>query len=257
MKASTEEFLYVLLWTADSVLRPTWRNLDETFESWAYRNGLGRRLEALERQKLVERQQIPDTSRVYRLTAEGRRTALGGCDPTERWERPWDGRWRLVLFDLPINASRLRAKMRRYLLRYRFGYLQQSVWATPDPLQEVQRRLRGVPTDVGSLILFEGEPCGGETDAAIVRGTWDFTAINALYAEHEVILGECPEAPSPRVHPGSRFWKWARREREAWKAALCTDPLLPRVLLPAEYRGRRSWEVRKKLLGRLHREFRT
>ena len=256
MKASTEEFLYILLWTADSVLRPTWRNLDESFESWAYRNGLGRRLEALERQKLVERQQVPDMSRVYRLTAEGRRAALGGCDPTERWARPWDGRWRLVLFDLPFNASRLRAKMRRHLLRHRFGYLQQSVWVTPDSLQEVHRQLRGKSVDVESLILFEGEPCGGESDGAIVRGAWNFAAINALYAGHEAILSECPEAPSSHVPPSSRFWIWARREREAWKAALCRDPLLPQVLLPAEYRGRRSWEARKELLGWLHRGFR-
>jgi phenylacetic acid degradation operon negative regulatory protein len=256
VKASTEEFLYVLLWAADSALRPTWRNLDDTFESWAYRNGLGRRLEALERLKLVERQRASDTSRVYRLTVEGRRTALGGCDPIERWERTWDGRWRMVLFDLPVKASALRAKMRRHLLRHGFGYLQQSVWVTPDSLEEIHRQLRSMPTDVESLILFEGQPCGGESDAAIVRGAWDFAAINALYERHEAILGECPEAPSHSVPPGPRFWTWARREREAWKAALRMDPLLPRVLLPAEYLGRRSWDARKELFNRFHREFR-
>jgi phenylacetic acid degradation operon negative regulatory protein len=256
MKASTEEFLYVLLWAADSTLRPTWRNLDDTFESWAYRNGLGRRLEILERQKFLERQPTSDMSRVYRLTAEGRRTALGGCDPSDRWERKWDGYWRMVLFDLPVKASALRVSMRRFLLRHGFGYLQQSVWITPDSLKEIHRQLRKMPTNVESLTLFEGQPCGGESDAAIVRGAWDFPAINALYARHQAIVNECPEAPSPRMPPGPKFWAWARREREAWKAALSKDPLLPRVLLPAEYLGRRSWEARKDLFNRFQREFR-
>lgn len=256
MKASTEEFLYVLLWAADSFLRPTWRNLDDTFESWAYRNGLARRLAILERQKFLERRPSSDLSRVYRLTAEGRRAALGGCDPLERWERKWDGRWRMVLFDLPVNASALRVSMRRFLLQHGFGYLQQSVWVTPDSLEETRRWLRKLPANVESLTLFEGQPCGGESDAAIVRGAWDFSVINDRYKQHQAILGDCDELPSGRMPPGPRFWAWARREREAWKAALRSDPLLPRVLLPAEYLGRRSWEARKELFHRFCREFR-
>lgn len=257
MKAATEEFLYVLLWAADSVLRPTWRNLDDTFESWAYRNGLARRLEILEQQKFLERRPASDLSRVYRLTAEGRRAALGGCDPVERWERKWDGRWRMVLFDLPVDASALRVSMRRFLLQHGFGYLQQSVWITPDSLEETRRWLKKLPTDVESLTLFEGQPCGGESDAAMVRGAWDFSAINARYERHQGILSECDELPSFRMPPGPRFWSWARREREAWKSALRSDPLLPRVLLPSGYLGRRAWEARRELLDRFGREFRS
>ena len=256
MRASTEEFLYTLLWTADSILQPTWRNLNETFESWAYRNALGRRLETLERTKLLERKSTFDTSRVYRLTAEGRRMALGGGDPQERWERHWDGYWRVVMFDLPVRASALRIQLRRFLLQHRFGYLQQSVWITPDGLEEVQQKLEGLPADAESLTLFDGRPCGGESDAALVRGAWDFPAINTLYERHRMIVGECPDLPSRRTHPGPRFWAWARREREAWKAAVHEDPLLPLGLLPAEYFGRRSWEARKQLFSRLALGFR-
>ena len=31
--------------------------------------------------------------------------ALGGRDPQEQWARPWDGRWRLVLFDVPTGQN--------------------------------------------------------------------------------------------------------------------------------------------------------
>ncbi len=33
MRPSTEEFLYFLLWNADSLMRPTWRNLTDPFET--------------------------------------------------------------------------------------------------------------------------------------------------------------------------------------------------------------------------------
>src|SRR6266513_1066496 len=46
----------------------------------------------------------PD-DRLYRLTAQGRLHALGGRDPQEQWARPWDGRWRLVLFDVPTGQN--------------------------------------------------------------------------------------------------------------------------------------------------------
>ena len=256
LKASTEEFLFTLLWTAESIARPTWRNLNGTFESWAYRNALGRRLANLEHKRFLEQRPTSDTSRVYRLTSEGRRIALGGGDPPERWERLWDGHWRVLMFDLPVKASALRAQLRRFLLQHRFGYLQQSVWITPDGLAEVQAKLQDLPADVESLTLFDGRPCGGESDAALVRGAWDFPAINALYERHRTIVGECPDLPSRHRGPGPRFWAWAQRERDAWKAAVRKDPLLPRGLLPADYLGGRSWEVRKQLLYRLAEGFR-
>src|SRR5919109_144093 len=54
MKPKTEELLYFLLWACEMLARPTFRNLTESFESWAYRNGFDRQLAELERQKLLE-----------------------------------------------------------------------------------------------------------------------------------------------------------------------------------------------------------
>ena len=42
MQPKTEEFLNFLLWSADLLARPTFRNLTDSYESWAYRNGLMR-----------------------------------------------------------------------------------------------------------------------------------------------------------------------------------------------------------------------
>src|SRR5438552_9324369 len=113
MKAKTEELLYLLFWNCDMLARPTFRNLTDSFESWAYRNGLGRQLAVLERQKFLESRSADGdyssaVDRVLRLTEAGRLHVLGGRDPETRWRRRWDGRWRIVLFDLPNAQSKLR-----------------------------------------------------------------------------------------------------------------------------------------------------
>ena len=90
MKPKTEDLLYTLLWAADTLSRPTFRNLTESFEGWAYRNGLLQQLAALEKQRLIEGQGERSVDRVHRLTEAGRHLALGGCDPAVRWKRRSD-----------------------------------------------------------------------------------------------------------------------------------------------------------------------
>src|SRR5436190_21246914 len=81
MQAKTKELLYLLLWTGEMLYRPTFRNVTESFEGWAYRKGLLRQLERLERQQLLEQTVTASGDRLHRLTAMGRLQALGGRDP--------------------------------------------------------------------------------------------------------------------------------------------------------------------------------
>ena len=68
MKPQTEEFLNFLLWSADKLAKPTLRNLTDSYENWAYRNGLLRQVATLEDQQLIERDPAASDDRLYRLT---------------------------------------------------------------------------------------------------------------------------------------------------------------------------------------------
>lgn len=255
MKAATEEFLYLLMWTTEFLIRPSWRTLDDSFEAWAYRQGLSRRLRELERLKLIESRCRSGQKRIYRLTAAGRRIALAGVDPVQRWTRRWDGRWRLILFDVPESENRERVHLRRTLRRLGFGYLQHSVWLSPDPLEAIRGQLVGLKTDVESLTLFEGQPCGGETDRDLVAGAWDFAVIAQRYEAWERVADSVPAlTAATRANPAN-LRAWAARERAAWGAIVACDPFLPESLLPAHYRGRSAWERRANLLNSLGRAF--
>ena len=46
----------------------------------------------------------------------------------------WDGRWRIIIFDIPEDAREKRDVLRRLLKRNNFAKLQASVFASPYPL---------------------------------------------------------------------------------------------------------------------------
>src|SRR5688572_10765724 len=137
MHEKAEEFLNTLLWGMDMLARPTLRNLTSYYEQWAYRNGFPQQVGRLEQADLLTRDQRSLSEQLYSLTKAGRLHALGGRDPEERWSRPWDGVWRLVLFDLPNGEVGLRDKFRRLLRLHYLGCLQRSVWVCPDEIPDV------------------------------------------------------------------------------------------------------------------------
>lgn len=237
MKPHSELLLYYLLWATDQLMRPTFSNLDQSFESWAWRNRLGRRIEALEAQKLVERHPQPNPDRLVRLTEEGRRVALGGRDPIAEWSRAWDGRWRLLLFDLPVDKTGLRMQLWRSLRARHFGYLQGSVWVTPDSSTMLREILADGAVQAESSLLIEGRPAGGESDQEIVDGAWDFEQVNRHYQQYLDFMRKPPPGGPPLV-------RWAERENRLWLAAFRADPLLPQSLLPKDYLGKEAYARR-------------
>jgi phenylacetic acid degradation operon negative regulatory protein len=250
MKAKTEELLYFLLWGAEQLSRPTFRNLSDSFEEWVYRQGFQHQLWQLERQELLEKNVESEPRKEYRLSERGRVVALGGRDPVAAWDRLWDGQWRMVLFDLPEVRSADRARLRRFLKHHRFGYLQNSVWITPDPLAPLMKPWMAAGQDVESLITFEARPGSGESADAIVSGAWSFDRINALYAKCLKILGQLPAQRHLTGKAAGPLRRWARAEREAWREAISSDPLLPRPLLPNGYLGEQVWLRRQSTLAK-------
>ena len=257
MQPKTVEFLYLLLWSADKLMRPTFRNLTDSYESWIYRNGLSRQMATLEELQFLERDQKATGDRLYRLTEQGRLHALGGRDPATQWSRRWDGRWRLVLFDVPMEQHVLRNRLRRYLRTHGFGYLQGSVWITPDPVHGEREILTGGKINVESLLLLEARPCSGESDAEIAAGAWDFGAINSHYARYLKLLDQRPDEPLRDNTAAGLLQRWAAAERATWLAAVEIDPLLPKRLLPPDYLGCRAWQRRIEVLRQAGQQLRT
>jgi phenylacetic acid degradation operon negative regulatory protein len=257
MKSKTQEFLYMMLWACEMATRPTFRNITESFEGWAYRKGLRLQLAALEKQKLLESTLDPDGSRLHRLTDTGRILASGEIDPVGRWRRHWDRKWRLVVFDVPQSRASDRARLRRFLASRNFGYLQKSVWVTPDPLTNEREAMGDSRAEVESLILLDARPCAGESNEQIVAGAWDFEQINKSYEEYILVLERFPRSRVSDESAATKLHRWFCDERLAWNEVMQQDPLLPKCLHPTGYRGIEIWQKRIEIMAEAGRKMRS
>lgn len=250
MKARTELLLYRMGWLAEMLLRPTWRTLDASFESWAYGSGLLRQIQRLESQAYLEsRRDLQTGERLIRLTAKGVATCRAGVDPETSWGRAWDGKWRMVIFDIPELNRPLRARLRKRLASDKFGCLQQSVWISPAPFGNLLEELHGADVDGGSLTLMEGVPVAGETPADLVGIAWDFQTIGKAWNALRAHL-ESAADPSLVSNP-MLVATWITEERRRVQHCNRIDPFLPATLLPKDYPGRKIWKLRGKILAKL------
>lgn len=249
-KTKAADILVLLLWGLDRLLNPSPARILESFEAWNYRNRLRPQLRLLERAKFLEREKA-NRSGAFQLTEKGRLAALGGVDPEQRWRRPWDGQWRLLLFDLRSERHKARVRLWRWLRLQRFGYLQNSVWITPDVFDVNIVPLNEETLDAEMCAVMNAQPGSGLSHAAIVSGAWDFTEINRLYRTHLEVL-EDAEGFTQSGRPNSAsLRKWLAEERLAWLAASTADPFLPDALLPDGYLGRQAWQKRRSVISRL------
>ena len=218
---------------SEALTRFAWQTMSGRPPAERELRNLGRTMEALEKQGLVARME----NGAWGLTPRGRRDAR--LAPAERWDRGWSGAWHCLVFDLPAQAHGLRLRLHRLLKTHRLGYLQQSVWISPDPLPDLAGIMNVRTPRLGSMLTFRLLPNPGTTDAGIVAEAWDFPTVNEAYAAWQAHVRAAP--PRAKGASGTAFAAWSRRERLLWRRAFRRDPLLPRQLAPAGYLGYDAW----------------
>ena len=114
------------------LLRSEWRKIDQ--------RNFNRSLRRLSDEKLLEEKRLPDGSFRLVLTTRGKREAkiLSLIGDSINFKRPkrWDGKWRLVLFDIPEKNRLFRDILREHLRTLKFLKLQHSVFVSPYPFEK-------------------------------------------------------------------------------------------------------------------------
>jgi DNA-binding transcriptional regulator PaaX len=236
----------MLLMLAAEEMQATGRMLLRWWEKNSRRGRVADLLRKLQAAGWVASGPGPLDGRIFALTTAGQQQVWGALDPEARWARSWDRTWRLAMFDVPQARVALRTKLRRKLRELQFGWLQNSVWLSPDPVSELMRELNARKVSVESLLFIEGRPAGGENDAELVAGAWDFARLAKLHADYLKLLRQRPAAG--RMAKSVDWSAWADAESRAWQAIARVDPFLPDALLPAGYAGKAAWQARREAL---------
>jgi len=90
-----------------------------------------------------------------RLTAEGKRKLSEFRDQKYTIKKPkkWDGKWRIVIFDIKETQKSIRDKLRKELLQIGFTRLQNSVWIYPYDCEEFIKMIKA-DHRIGKDILY-------------------------------------------------------------------------------------------------------
>lgn len=109
-------------------------------KEWRYmrRAALWRAVGALYKSKLVQAKLNADGTYTLLLTEKGKQRALTFKLDEMEIKKPsrWDGKWRMVLFDIPEKRKKVREALRMRLRRLGFLEFQKSVFVYPYPCDD-------------------------------------------------------------------------------------------------------------------------
>ncbi len=113
-------------------LRKEWKRIDQ--------RSISRSLRRLSEQKLLKEQPLSDGTIRLVLTKEGKRQAgfldIYGRSIRLRKPKKWDGKWRVIIFDIPEDSRIFRNILRQHLYEMEFYQLQKSVFVSPYPYEK-------------------------------------------------------------------------------------------------------------------------
>jgi len=155
-----------------------------------------------------------------------------------RSERPWDGRWLLLLVSVPEAKRDLRHRLRTRLSWAGFGSPEAGVWISPHLSREAEAL--GVVTELGlaaTAMSFTASfgVIGGED--AMVGRAWDLTALERRYEGFLAGFGRLEPAGGAAVLQAQISLV------HEWRRFPFLDPQLPQKLLPASWRGSQAAEL--------------
>jgi len=127
----------------------------------------GQTLYYMRRRGLIDYDLLPDGNFILSATELGKQRELRDRVKHLKINPPkqWDGKWRLVMFDIPENRRRARNLFSAKLRELHLYRLQKSVWVCPYACKEeimLIRQAYGVPEL--SLVLAEVDSITGETE---------------------------------------------------------------------------------------------
>lgn len=183
----------------------------------------------LERQKLVSRG-VMGGEQVVRITPEGITRVLWRYGHIGLSGRPWDGKWRIAVYDVPEKDRYTREKCRKLLGHFGFASLHPSVYLSPfDTFERVRSELaqNGL---LSSVFLMMGDSSDLGDSQVLAGRLWQLTTL-AMNYQHlirrfQIVMGQqLPEKKRLGL----------RRVRSDFIRLVASDPLLPVALLPQDW----------------------
>ncbi|MBI4127888.1 MAG: CRISPR-associated endonuclease Cas2 [Parcubacteria group bacterium] len=168
------------------------------------------------------------TVRVPLPTSQGR-ARIEQLIPLYRENRPWDRRWRILIYDVPEEDRKMRDAFRYVLKHYGYGSLQASVFLTPyqEAIEAIDPYLRRLALR-GYVLVADTQSATsiqGIHPRKLAFSVWHLRRLNARYRQFLDEFGNTNSGSHPIV-VATAYWNILR-----------DDPQLPFELLPSGWQG--------------------
>lgn len=110
--------------------------------------------------------------RSFRLTERGLDTLFSLFPKLQYSRQPWDGFWRLVVYDIAESEKFLRDRLRKELKHFGFKFVQKSVWLCPFAIEEDLEKILKKEKLWGKLLIFKARLSDEET-RRLVKQFWE------------------------------------------------------------------------------------
>lgn len=199
---------------------------------------MNRQLKTGDVEKVVKGEEV-----YIRLTSSGREKIVRDFPMLSLSARPWDGRWRIVIFDIEESNKNTREALRDKLRELGLGMLQESVWVTPHDVS-VDLREFLESKDLGeAAFVIEASSILAGNQALLVRKIWNLDAFSEAYQEiienvtklKDMYIGSSGRNVQHTEAKKTEIMEEERKIRQQYVQVLLSDPCLPKELLPHDW----------------------
>lgn len=174
----------------------------------------------------------------YILTSRGSEKLKESIPIFNLANQKWDGRWRIVIFDIKEKKKFLRDGLRNKLLSLGFGMWQRSVYITPHAIgQEINQYLQSRRLFPSCACLVARRSDLGD-DKALAKKVWH---LNEFDEKYNGFINDCQWLAKKAMREGIGEKEIGNLWQE-YKDLLLRDPHLPHELLPADWLAEKARE---------------
>lgn len=158
---------------------------------------------------------------VYRLTERGEERVRERMSRFLTEPVVWDGKWRLVIFDIEETQRVTRDQLRRFLKSVGFGRLQLSIWISPFPVREILGEFLEKSGLSRAAMVLEADYVSGLENWEVASRVWGLAELSRRYLSFAYACGHSKRSNAAL--------------REEFAKLVVAEPFLPDALLPDDY----------------------
>jgi len=183
--------------------------------------------------------QAPSQLNRYKLTNKGFLTLCLSFPFFRFLKEKWDGRWRIISYEIPESRREIRDRLRREMQGWGLGPWHRSFWLTPHPIIDNLRDLVSNREEEKYIQAFEAAHVFGGLEILIEK-VWAKSLLDKKYRQ---LFKTWHDTLSQEGEKISRF----KKVLDSYLNLLKEDPGLPKELIGDKWIGFESFEIFKEI----------